>query len=105
MIKSDNIYNVSFAKLEAKVETMSEKLNKLDEIDDTLKEIQKCLNTNHTDVALLKKDVDTIGEKQRVLEVRVIENEKKLNSLTIRVTAIVSVISFLGWFISNLLMK
>lgn len=109
MVKSDINYRIDFTKLESKVETMSDKL---DDIGKLLKEIQCSLNVNHTDVALLSKDVDNIGVKCRELEVRVEntekkteENEKKINNLTIKVSTIVTIASIVVWFILNVASK
>ena len=117
MVKTDSSYNrIDFAKLESKVETMSEKLNKLDEIEKTLQEIQKCLNTNHTDVIVLGKDMDSIGEKHRMLEdkfnyherndeIKFKEIDTRLDKLTIKITTIATIISTIAWIVSSILMK
>ena len=95
---------------------MSEKLNKLDEIEKTLQEIQKCLNTNHTDVLVLGKDVDSIGEKHRLLEDKFNYHERndekkfkefdnRLDKLTIKITTIAAIISTIGWVVSTIIIK
>ena len=102
---NNNYSRIDFAKLESKVESMSDKLNKLNEIESTLNQIQQSLSINHTDTALLSKDVEYIREKHKLLNTRVIENEKKLDTITIKVTSIVSVVSFIAWVISNTVIK
>lgn len=101
MKNSDNMYSIDFAKLESKVENMSEKLNKLDEIEKTLQKIQKCLSNNHTDVMLLSKDIDVLKDKCNDFDKRICNNEKKINNLLIKVTSITTIISFIGWLIVN----
>jgi len=116
MTKTDSYNRIDFAKLESKVETMSEKLNKLDEIEKALQEIQKCLNSNYTNTALLSKDVDSIGEKHRLLEDKFTYHERidetkfkeidtRLDKLTIKITTIATIISTIAWIVSSILMK
>ena len=100
-----NDIHINLAKLEQKVESMSEKLNKLDEIGKYLKEISQQINGHHTDVELLKRDMDDLVERNRDLDMRIKFNEKKINSLAIKLGGIMAIINFAGFIIMNFFLK
>ena len=85
---------------------MSEKLNRLDDIENTLKEISKLLGNQNTDVALLKQDFHNVKRNVRDIDTRLVKVEKNQTSLMVKVSGLVTAITGLvSWISYNLFGK
>lgn len=94
-----NDIEIKLVTLEQKVESITKQLRKLDDIDKHLEQISKTLTTHHIDVELIKKDILYLHNSHKELKVEVDNNQKNIDSLTKKLTAILTIVNFVGWLI------
>ena len=99
---SKNNIQLDFAKLESRFEVMNQKLNRLEDIEKTLKEISRSLNDHNTAAALLKQDLHNAKNKIDDIDKRLSKVEKNQNYLLAKVGTITTAITaFIAWIFNR----